>query len=345
MHWTRRLLVVLLVCHWPAYAQDTSCLHRMVPVTVVDHSGMPINRLTVADFRAEIHGKPLQIVSLSNGRYPHRILILIDARASMAWKTGDTWMRALAVASQFAESKPPNISVALYIFGERANERVAFSRGNDAVLKKLREIENDPAYAKAHVWGMSAMRDAMLEGMKFFGAPAMGDEIFMVTTTRGDNASKSSLKFIQRTLRSDGVRVFFCVLSTPLLGGPTPVEQGGVSDMLTLVRNTGGAVVGPLAYWDSLAVPRIRGNGPDLYQYCPPFGRPTPPRASLLSRAILPLYDQMASSQRMEIVLGARVEKRTEWKLMLSKEASSRFEDVQVVYPRYLEPCVAESAN
>jgi hypothetical protein len=346
MRWIRRILLAVLACHClAAHAQDTSCLHRTVPVTVVDNTGMPVNGLAAIDFRAEMRGKPVQIVSLSDRAYAHRILILIDARGSMAWKTGDTWMRALAVAAHFAESKSPNTSLALYIFGERSNERVGFSQSNDAVLKKLREIENDPAYAKGHVWGMSAMRDAMLEGMKFFGTPAAGDEMFVITTTHGDNASKKSTNFVKRALRADGIRAFFCVLSTPYFGGPTPVEQGGVSDMLTLARTAGGGVVGPRAYWDSLDVRLLPTNGPDLYQYCPPFGRPTPPHGSVLSRAILALYDQMGSSQRIEIIMRAPVEKRTEWKLMLSKEASSRFEDVQVVYPRYLESCVAKPAN
>jgi hypothetical protein len=346
MLWIRRILLAVLTCHClAAHAQDASCLHRTVPVIVVDHTGIPVNGLTAIDFRAEMHGKPLQIASLSNRAYAHRILILIDARGSMAWKTRDAWTRALAVAAHFAESKPPNTSLALFIFGERSNERVGFSQGNNAVLKKLRDIGNDPGYAKAHVWGMSATRDAMLEGMNFFGTPAAGDEMFVITTTNGDNASKKSANFIPKTLEANGIRVFFCVLSTPYFGGPTPIEQGGVGDMLALAQYTGGGVVGPRAYWDGLDVRLLPANRPDLYQYCPPFGRPTPPRGTLLSRAILPLYDQIASFQHIEITVGAPVKKRTKWKLMLSKEASGRFENAQLAFPHYLEPCAAEPAN
>lgn len=346
MHWTRWILPAVLFCHYlAAHAQDTSCLHRVVPVTVVDKTGAPVSGLTAVDFRAELHGKPVQIVSLSNRGYAHRILILIDARGSMAGKTGGPWTRALEVASRFAESKPPNTSIALYIFGERSNERVAFSQGNDAVVTKLRQIENDPEYAKAHVWGVSAMLDAMLEGMKFFGMPEAGDEMFVIATTHADNASKKSASFVERTLEANGIRLFFCALSTPAFGGPSPVEQGGVSDMLGLAANTGGGVVGPSDYWDTPRSSLFPANGPDLYQYCPPFGRPTPPAGSALSKALLALYDQMGSSQRLQIAIGAPVEKRTKWKLTLSREASSRFEHVQVVYPRYLESCVAEAAN
>lgn len=340
----RWAVFVLLLCCSAAHAQDTSCLRRLIPVTVVDHTGTPVHGVTSADFRVEMHGKPVQIVAVSNRGYPHRILILIAARGNMKGERGeDTWKTAVSVAGRLAESKPPDTSLALYIFGERANERAAFSEGNDAVLKKLREIESDPEYAKKRVWGRSAMRDAMLEGISFFGTPRAGDEMFVITTTHGDNASKTGMNSIQKAFDASGIRAFFCALSTPLWGGPTPAEQGGIDEMLAFAEDTGGGVIGPHSYWTGVSP--FTGNRYDRYQYCPPFGRPTPPDGSVLSRAIIVLYDQMTSSQRIEITLGASLRKRQKWKLMFSKEASSRFRRAQVVYPHYLQPCRAANSN
>lgn len=166
------LLAILCASCIPA--QDSECLRLQVPISFSDNKSNPIVEAQAQNLRAEIHGNGAHIVSLSAPDRPHRMVLLIDASGSMLAK----WTIATSVAEQLAEERPPLISLALYIFGDKSGDHVEFSDGSDQVLRHLRTIESDPSYPGKHVHGLTPTNDAILGALKMFGTPQPGDVIF-----------------------------------------------------------------------------------------------------------------------------------------------------------------------
>src|SRR6266481_2777781 len=134
MYRYRILLCVLALCFFfvaRAFAQEPTCLHRTLPLSVEDAEGHPLQRLTPVDFQAKIREGPVRILSIVPDDRPHRIVILLDASESMATK----WGRVLAPASALAESKLPDTELALLIFGSKIYEQVGFSEGQKTIAE------------------------------------------------------------------------------------------------------------------------------------------------------------------------------------------------------------------
>jgi hypothetical protein len=204
MTWLRSCALALaFVCASTAFCQDTSCLRRTVPLGIVTAPGTPVTQIASSDLRAEFRGTPAQILALSGHVHPRRVLILRDASGSMQGPTGALWSAAVYVADQFAQSNLASISLGLFIFGKRAGEQIPFSQGNAAVQRMLREILANPKYAKEHVYGMTPLRDAILEGVKMFGTPGASDAI-LVVSDGGENASRSKESALPVDLLANG---------------------------------------------------------------------------------------------------------------------------------------------
>jgi hypothetical protein len=65
------------------FAQDDACLHRKIPVTVIDRSSAPVGGMAVSDFRGDLRGKRVQILSLQSDMQSRRVVILLDVSGSM----------------------------------------------------------------------------------------------------------------------------------------------------------------------------------------------------------------------------------------------------------------------
>lgn len=123
-------LTLAFVCAPSAFAQGTACLHRTVPLGILSAPGTPVAQITSSDLRAEFHGKPAQILGLSSHVPPHRVLILLDASASMRGPMGDAlWPAAVYVAGQFAESNLPALLWGSSFSEQGQESRFRFLRG------------------------------------------------------------------------------------------------------------------------------------------------------------------------------------------------------------------------
>jgi hypothetical protein len=113
------------------FAQETSCIHRTLPVTVLDSSGRVIHGLLPSDFSAKIHGRPARVLSVSLDKRSHRTVVLLDASGSMGYGPlkGRPWELALKIASNIAESNSENAPLALIIYSVKVHEQVDFGQG------------------------------------------------------------------------------------------------------------------------------------------------------------------------------------------------------------------------
>lgn len=312
--------LLALLCASSRRAQDSACFRREVPVSFSDSKSNPMVEAQAQNLRAEIHGNSAHIVSLSPPDHPHRMALVIDASGSMLAK----WAIATSLAERLAEERPPLISLALYIFGDKAGDQVEFSDGSDQVLRHLRSIQSDPSYPDKHVHGLTPTNDAILNALKMFGTPQPGDAILLITDEGGDNASHNGTAAVLSALIAHGVRLISCVFPEPAMktAEMTPTDGLALSS-----AQTGGFLFQPWhnAMW--VISPRVQ---PLL------FGRliPINPQAATL------LYEQITESQILEIELPQHARKEESWKLEFSDVAPPH-KNVFIYYPHKIAACTA----
>jgi uncharacterized protein with von Willebrand factor type A (vWA) domain len=192
-----------------AGAQDESCQHRTVPVAFRDAQNLPIRDLSSADLEPKLHGKPVKILSLSADTRPHRLVLILDASGSMGGLElgAPRWKLAVLLARHFFEANLQKSPIALIIFNNQVTEAIDFTSGNSVVAARLRQIGLDSKYMKANIKGKTALRDAILQGLRLLDHPTSADAVY-VLTDGGDNASSHSLADVVQHLQASSVRLF-----------------------------------------------------------------------------------------------------------------------------------------
>jgi von Willebrand factor type A domain len=311
--------LLAFLCASSTRAQDSACLRREVPVSFSDNKSNPIVEAQAQNLRAEIHGNSAHIVSLSPPDHSHRMVLLIDASGSMLAK----WAIATSLAEHLAEERPSLISLALYVYGDKAGDQVEFSDGSDQVLRHLRSIQSDPSYPDKHVHGLTPTNDAVLKALKMFGTPQPGDAIFLITDGGGDNASHNGTAAVLSALIAHGVRLISCVFPDPVM---KPAEMTPTDPLALSSAQTGGFVFQPWHNAMSVISPSVQ---PGLFSRLIPIN----PQAATL------LYEQITESQILEMELPQHATKEESWKLEFSDVAPPH-KNVFIYYPHKIAACV-----
>src|SRR2546428_12528825 len=84
-----------------ALAQETPCLRRTVMASVT-LAGQPVASVPTSSFKGEFRGKPVRILSATRDLGPRRIVVLLDASASMAGFQKEKW-----ACSKGRQRRPP----------------------------------------------------------------------------------------------------------------------------------------------------------------------------------------------------------------------------------------------
>ncbi len=326
---TRRWIGLALGCSLSLapvlLAQESNCQRRIIPVSVADQNGSPVRDLTAADFQATFGGKPVKIVSVLPDDHPHRIVILIDASGSMRGGTGRRWGTTAAAAQEFVQSDTENSSFALWIFGEKVDERIGFSQGKTMVADRLRQVRNDVEFVQKHVRGATALYDSVFRALELFGPLSPGDIIY-VFTDGADNSSRTRAKELRRLLVSNGVRLFVCFsLVDPWEHTEKLLERQKMplKELQELAFETGGGFFGPIGQDAHGKLMRSLGDD-DL----------------IAVRKGLETFNQrLTQSYRVEVDFGTATDKPREWKLRVVGRTGAERKEFRVAYPIELLPC------
>jgi len=237
-------LILGLVWCVPLAAQDASCLHRTLPLDIIDSKRRLIRLNDPSYLKGKFSGKPVKILSVKPDDRPHRIVILLDSSGSMLGElNARKWQMASFAAAHIAAANLPNTSLALLIFSEKINEQIDFSQGASAIARRLSEIEADANYAKKHIRGKTALLDTVSFALRMLADPGFADSIYVITDA-GDNKSESRLRDIRDALVNRGVRLYVTLVTSSKRLAPE--EQTGPSEFADLAADTGGFVLGPL---------------------------------------------------------------------------------------------------
>ena len=312
-------------------AQDASCLRRTFSVTAVDAVRKPMEGLTPADFEARFHGQPVHILSVAPDNRPRRIVVLLDASASMRGLDHE-WQLARAMAAHIAREGLPNTQVAFILFSEKILEQIDFTQGKRAVAARLDQIGQQRDFAKTRVRGRTALLDLILAALRLLDTTTSADVIYAITDGE-DNTSRSNKKNVERALLAGGVR-FYASLFGPEVGGPgVRIHYGpGVTspqDIAEMAAATGGGVLGPVG---------VTPSGYVNY-------RLTDEQKRAFSDALQRMYLAMLLNYRVEVEFPQPVKKWSDWTLRLSSEKRRQFKDAQVSFPSRLAPCAAPASN
>lgn len=319
----------------PSKAQTDPCSHWSALVSAANRDWIAIDGLQPADFTAESHGKPVQIVSVTPGDQPRRVVILLDSSGSVANDASPqgspgAWKLSLSLALNIATSKLDHTELALIVFNEKVREELDFSAGQPKIAARLRQIANDPNYENANVKGRTALRDAAAGAIKLLG-PATQSGVIYAITDGGDNASKSTEKELREKLTQGGTRFFAAMVITPLgiqnqYRSRTPEELEGFDALPRFAADTAGAAFGPVMADSSGSVTVFDSD---------PSSRAT------VGDLLANFYRTIAHGYRVELELPRRPAKWSTWKLEPSKSLRSRFKDIRLGFTREIPPCEA----
>ena len=76
-------LLITITLNANLAAQDNGCTSRTVPVGVVDRGWNLVRGLSAANFRANLHGQEVKIISAAIDTSPRHIVLLLDASGTI----------------------------------------------------------------------------------------------------------------------------------------------------------------------------------------------------------------------------------------------------------------------
>jgi Mg-chelatase subunit ChlD len=311
----------------PVGAQDSPCSQRTFPVALRDQQNLPIQNVSAADLEAKIRGKPVKMLSLAPDPRPHRLVLVLDASASMGSTAEDTPLFALEfpLAQHFFEVNRQRSQIALLIFNKHITETVDFAQGNAAVGDKLKQISSDRYYPKTNVKGTTALYDTMLAGLDLLAHPSSADALYVLTDA-GDNASKHSPADVTQRLAVTRVRLFAVLLHKDIgYRNRTPEEVSGPEELDNIARKSGGEILSA-ADWHGKQI-----------------ALSADPKAEWKSQETLArLYQTILADQLLEIELPFPILRDERWELKLSDSARQKWKGAHIIYPTILVKCGSE---
>jgi hypothetical protein len=321
------LIVLALLSLTPqnGQGQATVCSQDSIPIVARDARGELIPGISSADLEVMVNGTPQKIMSIHREKRPRRIVILVDASASMRGiKHEVPWSQAIASAKLLTSLSEGRAQLALLIFNEKVIEEINFEPGNSAVSKRLDELEKDQEFFDHSVKGKTALYDAMWKALELLGQPTSADELY-VASDGEDNQSHRKEKELEKKLAEGGVRVFASYLQGPLGSrSRTPEEMNIGRDLTELVERSGGEFI--------FVSPTGVAFGFDTH--------PNPSREEGLRM----FFEGIFENEVLQVSAANQVSGKRDLKITLSPSERVRLKGAQLFCPRQLPSCPASQS-
>jgi len=225
--------------------------------------------------------------------------------------------------AEFAEAilskLPGDMEVGLAFFATKTTPLVPPTADHARLLFPLEALRQGD-YPNS---GITALRSAVLDAVKMFGTPLMGDTVYLISDG-GENNSKAQEIDVDGALGSSGIRLFALMVSSEEIGirSRKISEENGAAMLRDLVRAGGGTLV-----------PKFGSTGvaSDL------LGKKA--KESQLGKEVSRQIDQLLNFYRVDITLPEPADKPRKLNLILKgfdKETSGKLE---FIYPAFLAPC------
>jgi hypothetical protein len=312
---------LFLVCLLSEFALAQNCT-QTVPVNVLDQkTGMAMTSLQPSVFQARMGEAALPITGLQRVEH-RRVLVLVDASASMAPKDGvGTFQKEALDAveetlAELLEKLPVGTPVAYGLF----NDTSVFTPEFLADTAKLRDAI---AEAKKQLGrpgkGETSLFDALHQAMLRFGTPQPGDTIVVLTDT-GENKSKMHPGTVEKELRRSGLR-----LALLLVQQHTPFELTPYWDVLTSLAEDSGGPIGTIDVADRSWLNR---------------------KDSAANREALRKFwtQEVLGGYLMQVQTPATLMKPRKWNVRINAANNADLKRVTIQYPTKLGPCSVSTA-
>lgn len=247
-----------------------------------------------------------------------RVVLLVDTSGSME----SSEPAAAVLAEHLVSRLPAETEIGLAFFDSNYHPMVSLGKDRAKVTFLLEALKNRQYYAE----GVTALWSAVGEAAKMFGAPSLGDTIYVISDG-GDNRSWTRKRDVLEALTSSGIRLFAAVFADPIgIRSRTPEELDAPGIIKEAVHITGGALLfdpeasgGPYSY----SLDMVEKNG-----------KPTQ-FAENLNRQV----NQLLNYYRLEISLLEPIHKPQSWRLQVIGDGQSPTKRLQLIYPALLMPC------
>jgi VWFA-related protein len=235
--WLALTLIPLAAAPLILFGQDTGVPIISVDVRLVvlhpavrDSRGDFVSGLRKEDFHVFENGQPQTIRLYSHEDMPVSLGLLVDNSTSMSNKRADV----TAAAQEFVQSSNPRDEMFIVNFNERVTFGLPTERLFSASSSELQKALNGvPAR------GMTALYDAIEEGLKHLKGATNEKKVLMVISDGGDNASHHTLEQVLYDAGHSDVIIYTIGLFDPFDEDQNP----GV--LRKIARVTGGEVFLP----------------------------------------------------------------------------------------------------
>ena len=308
--------------------QAASCLERAIPVSVASNDGSPAPELTISSLEGTYDKKPVTVKAVDVAEKPPRVILLIDASGSMQWRAntiGDA-------AKNILEGLPLRSAVGLVFFQSRIIPVALPTSDRQSLLLQVEALRNNRQSFK----GKTALRAAVLAGLKMLGTPALGDSLYLISDG-GDNQSRTHEDEMEHELEKSGVRLFALVLGGENIVRIAPEEAAGPDLLKAATHNTGGTAIEA-----GMAPPRIDVSGASgalpsdmRVDFVKKVGTPTQ-----LGQDLQGQIRQIVNFYQVKVDLPQIVDKPKELKLEIKGFSKSQERRLTLSYPNLVFPCL-----
>lgn len=208
----------------------------LVPATVTDRSGVPMDGLRAEDFTVLEDGRPrrIQMDTSDSLAVPLSVVVLVQAN--------NTAPAAILKVRNIGSMIEPLITgargqAAVVAFGSETKVVQDFTNDPDALTRAFRSIRTQSGIT-------AAMVDAVGEAVKMLAArPSNERRVVLVISENKDRGSKTKLEAVVQAVQREGVIVFpivFSAYATPFTtkAADLPPTEGGM-DLIAAIGELG----------------------------------------------------------------------------------------------------------